>query len=516
MSETADAPLVFATTIYGRRHLRFLAPHVYSVARAHPEAAILVLGQGLPDIERLLLTQAFGQLEFRPVEAPIGGTADQRISRKMRLWKAIAESQPGKTICFLDCDTLVVRPIRRFLDEPYDVAFTWKDEVFPLNTGVLVARTNPRTERFFEEWAARTERIVSNREQLALALQRSGGGDQQAFREIVGFLNYDGTRTCRVAGQDLTVRGFPCEMLNETRSVPITEKTHIIHYKGGWHPVLLEGEPFTAQRSEGDSAEMYRFWLSTEREASAFIARQVVGRACALSMRNAECGMRNERHTSAPGGSSVHSALRTPHSALSTGVVAAVCGALGAEAVVEVADRAAALAPAPAGGEAGPLPPQLPHGGTVPADQLDRHLSRLGPRRVGLVVSGRPDAEAAAEIARAMQQGERIAAAFFRDGLPPMDVREREPDPFQRAFQVRDAASLAELCGGASRPAGAGPSAVGLAAPQEGPAGPLTVVFPRPPLVRTGRSLASRLRRLVAAALPMSWKRALLALRQGG
>jgi tetratricopeptide (TPR) repeat protein len=34
------------------------------------------------------------------------------------------------------------------------------------------------------------------------------------------------------------------------------------------------------------------------------------------AMRNAECGMRNERHKSAPGAPSLHSALRTPHSAL--------------------------------------------------------------------------------------------------------------------------------------------------------------------------------------------------------
>lgn len=274
----------FITAIYGKDYLPLLAPHLYSVRQHHPDTKELVLWQDLPSHEIDLLSCAFPNCRFIEVEEPIEGNEPQKISRKTRCWRDASQLYPEDMLFFIDCDTLVVRSIGKFLTHDFDILLTWKDEPFPLNTGVLIVKNGRIGEGFFEEWAARTERIVADPKALSFACNVSGAADQHSLREIIGFANYDGRFIREFAGRDFVFKGVPCQFLNETNSVPITEDTHIIHYKSGWHPIILRGEDFTESRPEHQSREMYDFWMNTAAQAKRYVAKHVVRHATRQSV----------------------------------------------------------------------------------------------------------------------------------------------------------------------------------------------------------------------------------------
>jgi hypothetical protein len=269
----------FITAIYGEDYLPLLAPHLYTVRDKHPDAEELVLWQNLLPREIALLSLAFPHCRYMQIEESIEGNAHQKVSRKTLCWRDACRQYPNDMLCFIDCDTLIVRPIDKFLTDDFDLIFTWKDEPFPLNTGVVIVRDGRTGEAFFNEWAARTERIVADPAALSFACGVSGGADQHSFRELMGFTNYDGRFRRKVAGRDFVFKGVPCQFLNETNSVPITEDTHIIHYKGGWQPIILRGQDFSESRPEHQGREMYDLWMNTSTQAKQYVAKHVVKHA---------------------------------------------------------------------------------------------------------------------------------------------------------------------------------------------------------------------------------------------
>jgi hypothetical protein len=66
----------------------------------------------------------------------------------------------------------------------------------------------------------------------------------------------------------VTVRAIPTYVLNETNSCPISEFTHIIHYKGGWQSVILCGQPFPETRSQSASMPMYLYFMKVYMQAA--------------------------------------------------------------------------------------------------------------------------------------------------------------------------------------------------------------------------------------------------------
>lgn len=268
---------VFVTTIYGRAYAPFLAPHLHSIAAASPGTRGVVLWQDLPGREVALLEAAFPRWEFTRTDADLSGALHQRIPRKLHAWRAACNRFADHSVCFVDCDTLLVRDLDPFLSaDGWDVIFTWKDEPFPINTGVILSRDGRTAAALLDEWALRVERIIRDPDTLASAVAASGAADQHALREIVGWVNYDRDVPRRVGGRELVFRGVPCRRLNETNCRPITDDLHLIHYKTGWHPILLEGAAFTRNRPEDRCREMFALWRRTSVEARRALARRLV------------------------------------------------------------------------------------------------------------------------------------------------------------------------------------------------------------------------------------------------
>ena len=266
----------FITTIYGAGYAPFLGPHLHSIARAYPDARGTVLWQDVHESEIALLSLAFPNWTFSRTSLSHGSEVHQRIPRKLHAWRQACAHCPDAPLCFLDCDTLVVRPFDDLLSPGWDILYTWKDELFPINTGVLVARGPRAAEALLADLTLRVERIVSDPARLNQALGSSGAADQHALRELIGFCNYNGDALRTVGGRELVFRGIPCRRLNETNCRPITPDLCVIHYKTGWHPILWEGKPFTANRPESRCREMLDHWRAAEAQAHAHVAKSVV------------------------------------------------------------------------------------------------------------------------------------------------------------------------------------------------------------------------------------------------
>jgi len=455
--------LAFAVASYGRGQLRFLAPHMHSVALSHPDATELILWRDMPTREVAYLERAYPNAAFTPLDVAVEGRTDQRISRKMLAWEIACQRLADQPICFIDTDTLVLRPLTPFLDEPFDFAFTWKDHVYPLNTGVVLVGSGRKALPLLREWAARTARIVADRDLLARALKDSGGGDQQALRELIGFANYDRTYTQTIAGQTYVLRGLPCHQLNEVRSVPITDDTYIIHYKGGWHPILLHGAPYSRHRPEETSAQMHRLWLDTKADSDRHVARGVVGHAW-------------RTHGQAAG-----NAAPDP-----LAVAAAVCADLGVEAVLTVGSRAQDVAAA--------MTTRLDSAEVVPrqtASAVAKDVRRLAPRRVAVVADAGVGPDALASLARTLAVAEHVGALFVT---------------VENAAEAALAADVADLDRTLWLPRGQGPDPDGPTVPDadassaagDRPDGPgLLVALGAPPLTPPASNRFAPLKRML-------------------
>lgn len=439
---------VFVTTIYGGAYTPFLGPLLHSVRVCHPRASGLVLWQDVPRREVEILAAAFPEWRFEATGLAMGGEPAQRIPRKLHAWRAACERFPDRPVALLDCDTLVVRPLDRYFGGGWDVLYTWKDEPFPINTGVMLVRTGRIGTALFGALARRVEEIVRDPALLALAAGCSGAADQHALRELIGFVNYERDATREVDGVRATFRGAPCRELNETNCRPITDDLCVIHYKAGWHPILLDGRDWTTNRPEGRCREMFERFRGARREADAAIARGLTMDACDAA---------RDRFASILGGYEERGILNSEMLA-----ACAVSERLGAEVVIESGrcrgqstlmlaryfegtgtrvvsvelerDGNADVAEA----RLRPFPHvELRYGDST--RELPGLVESLAGRRVALLVDGPKGAPALEMIGPLLSRHEHVACAFLhdtREGSPARAALEGGP---WRAFCTDDA-----------------------------------------------------------------------------
>jgi hypothetical protein len=266
----------FLVATYGAKHIGMLLAHLHAIRRTHPQAQIEVYHQDLPARRLDALMQAHPEVVWNQTRFDFTNDRIQRISSKTLAWEyAIQRQADGETVCLLDVDTLVVRDVQPFFsDAECDVIFTYKTGGFVLNTGVLLCRINARTRAFFAEWRRQTIAILQDPERYRKANSPDlpyGAGDQMALHEMLGYREGTTAYEMQLGDEKVRLRGESCEYLNETRSCPITERTHIIHFKGGWQPILLEGRSFSKNRPKAGCWEMYLFYLDTFEQALAHV-----------------------------------------------------------------------------------------------------------------------------------------------------------------------------------------------------------------------------------------------------
>ena len=273
--------IVYLTSIYGEKYLPFLLVFLKTLEQhREPESSVVVLWNHLPDHEIKYLVEAFPKVRFNRVQIELTGEPKKDVPLKIQLWRRGIEMFPEAQVRLLDCDTLFLKNIGDLVGGTYDILYTYKDEKFKLNTGVMIVNNSVKTIEFFRLWLERIEDTVRDKRKLLKSIEQSGAVDQHVLFQWLGNSIGDLEKEIRVENISLLFKGVPCSQLNETRSCDITDEASVVHYKGGWQPILLENQPFNEYRPQDISQYMYDCWMDCFVKAARQSMKDVVVGLC--------------------------------------------------------------------------------------------------------------------------------------------------------------------------------------------------------------------------------------------
>lgn len=257
----------FITSVYGNDYVPLLSVCLDSISREHPDSPVTVLWESIHETEIQLLKFRFPKYIFQQQTQNIHfENVHERIPLKLRFWETVFDNVKEDVICFIDCDTLVLESIDSYAKGDFDFLYTWKDENYPLNVGVVIAKNSPKVKKFMHAWLEATEVIVGDPEMLKKACDTNGAADQQALHDLMGFEDVSTGGKVKFEFGEMTFKAVSCDEINQTRSVPVNSGAKVLHYKGGWHPILLREGIYTPNRPEEESVEMREFWDNRYRE----------------------------------------------------------------------------------------------------------------------------------------------------------------------------------------------------------------------------------------------------------
>jgi hypothetical protein len=253
--------MTFVVSCFGNLYFQFLAVCLASIRDTHPGSPIRVLYDDMDEgpIERLRKVTPGSSFQRLDILAASQRRHATRAAGKLDHWVAVLTDLPdGEIAIFVDVDMVVRKPLT--LERHFDLLFTWQPRRFHLNTGFIAVRTSERVRSFMRCWRDASAKIMADEDLHRQAKTENGAADQHSLFNLMG-----GAEALREA---VTRRTFPfgsidfygarCDELNETRSVPLNSPAKVLHYKGEWHLILLEGRSFTKHRPRNTSLPMLR------------------------------------------------------------------------------------------------------------------------------------------------------------------------------------------------------------------------------------------------------------------
>jgi hypothetical protein len=273
MSEATE----IATSAYGNAYAGMLFTCLYSIQRSCPDTPTAVYWQDIDETRMTALSAIFPRTRFVKTAYNIAGTRSERISSKVLLWRDAVVNSPCKRVIVIDSDTLVLRDPAQFFTGEFDVAFTFKDERVPLNTGVMLFEKSASTNTFFSAWLRKTMQIVEDKgasEQASSPAYPYGGITQMALYQLIDYQRNQLLYQVDLDGCNVRLQGLSCSRLNETNSVPLSSEKYILHYKGGWHGILTRATGFTRNRPRSTSWDMHLYYLNMYVAATDFAMKR--------------------------------------------------------------------------------------------------------------------------------------------------------------------------------------------------------------------------------------------------
>lgn len=259
----------FIISVFGEEYIGMLLTNLYSIIKNTHNSDISVFWQDISNENKNNFKKAFPQINFNETNFDLNSDKIKRISSKMFFWNYASHFFQNQNLCFIDVDTLVIKDISNFFDDNFDIIFTDKEDIFPLNTGVILCK-GESFHIFFEEWLKKTLEILSDHNLILKSISTKypyGGGDQMALFQLINYKRGINIYQLMINNKNFIIKSIPCKILNETRSTSINNNVHIIHYKGGWQLILLKAMGFTKYRTKMESQEMYLLYLRTHKMA---------------------------------------------------------------------------------------------------------------------------------------------------------------------------------------------------------------------------------------------------------
>lgn len=255
---------------FGAKYAPMLGVLLQSIADVKPRRRVVLLHFDTP-ADVLRMASSYPNVIALPVEKQAYPTAMAAALKPLIIADYLTSPILAGPAIVVDCDMLVRQdPFDLF--RPGDgILFTTRDGAWPINGGIIGMRDalDPAVSQLFHRWAHRIAEITRDPALVAIARsvkQPYGHVDQMAFAQII---NYErGRKDFTILDCDgLNARAVDGYILNETRSTPVNPETRILHFKGGWHPILLDGHTFTRYRPMREGWEMFKLYCDTHASA---------------------------------------------------------------------------------------------------------------------------------------------------------------------------------------------------------------------------------------------------------
>ena len=261
---------VILSCIYGDKHTPLAYSFIYSALDVRPDCRIVIGYDNFPKFELLLLRIAFPTVNFVQLSSSAVNLKSHaaKASIKIRMWNQLFLAHLGddELGAFLDIDTLILKSPFEGIPEVAQLFLTRKAGKWPLNTGVVFAKKSEGTRQAFSEWERETISILSSDDINRKAELISGGADQHSLIELLEISEKLRDETISSVVSDrfgIQVEFVPCSIYNQTESVPLDRNIKIVHFKAGWHKILLDSAPYSKNRPESSSSEMHSLWQAT-------------------------------------------------------------------------------------------------------------------------------------------------------------------------------------------------------------------------------------------------------------
>jgi len=257
---------VFIVAVFGDRFVGMLLNLLYSIERTQNDFEIKVYWQDMSDDKISPLKLYFDKVNFIETKFDFKSSRIERIASKTKLWNFASENNSEDNLVFVDVDTLFIKDIDFFFKQDFDVIYTVKEEKFPLNTGIILCKNSIKVKLFFKVWLEKTMSILNNPVDFSKAnddLYPYGAPDQMAFFKLINLdvqnILKDGNVS--IGSNSLNIKPVSCKLLNETNSTTVMSDTYMIHFKGGWQPILIDGATYSINRPLKKSLSMHKLYL---------------------------------------------------------------------------------------------------------------------------------------------------------------------------------------------------------------------------------------------------------------
>lgn len=280
LSDISGDELTFFTSITGERYARiYLGVLLQSIDEVYRGECNIVVSYG--DISDALVEEMHEKVPYVIwVRSPIGKLKaklqrDRAALKLKTAWSPFVNSVENNRMVLMDADMALIKDVRHFFDDDFDLGYTYFDDHMTafgdvsktksgkhvrLNTGIILVKDSRKANTFFKKWSRVTNDILkSKRNDL---MEEWGAADQAALALLLETDDHSGV----VDKDGVKLKGFLCKHLNECECRPVTEETHVIHYKGRWRPILPDGtfDRLTEEQRETRNKEIcyeqYLIW----------------------------------------------------------------------------------------------------------------------------------------------------------------------------------------------------------------------------------------------------------------
>jgi hypothetical protein len=262
----------FIISVFGSRYLLFLATCLQSIKNHHPDSLVSVYFDDISPKIIKIFSKYFENCTFTKCNIKtLLPDSKSKLNTKILYWNYAINNTNSKNLCFIDVDTILIKPINEVFDVEFDISLTYNDHSLnriPINTGVIFCKNNKNSKMFFEEWTKRVEKFANNPSKYTELFSKYGSGDQLC---IMMMLEEKITKTNSiyiVNNIDMKINWLKCTEFNNLSSPNIRDNCKVIHLKSKWHRIILDNVPIETIETRKDSQPILDKFLSYKEEVA--------------------------------------------------------------------------------------------------------------------------------------------------------------------------------------------------------------------------------------------------------